>query len=199
MANINHQSLADPLLHEPKGVAAAASGTVYVADGTGSGAFQNIGNVGKKAYARAFIEDNVTTFAVAAAVDSTLHTAADYVAIPASVITAGIANDVTFDANDSFVINTAGVYEISGWASISTTGTNNVIGLAFMVNGIAQVVASPVPKTKLKVAGDIITAPGFGIFSLPAGVVIRPAVADDTGSTVTIHEGAFSVTFISAV
>lgn len=37
MANVNHSTLTDPYLHEPKGVAAAASGDVYIADGAGSG------------------------------------------------------------------------------------------------------------------------------------------------------------------
>ena len=37
MANVNHSTLTDPFLHEPKGVAAASSGDVYVADGSGSG------------------------------------------------------------------------------------------------------------------------------------------------------------------
>ena len=37
MANVNHSTLTDPYLHEPKGVAAAANGSVYFADGAGSG------------------------------------------------------------------------------------------------------------------------------------------------------------------
>ena len=37
MANVNHSSLTDPYLHEPKGVAAASVGNVYVANGSGSG------------------------------------------------------------------------------------------------------------------------------------------------------------------
>lgn len=37
MANVNHSSLTDPLLHEPKGVASADAGKVYVANGSGSG------------------------------------------------------------------------------------------------------------------------------------------------------------------
>lgn len=37
MANINHSTLTDPYLHEPKGVAAALAGQVYIADGAGSG------------------------------------------------------------------------------------------------------------------------------------------------------------------
>lgn len=40
MANVQHASLTDPELHEPKGVASASSGQVYVADGAGSGSWQ---------------------------------------------------------------------------------------------------------------------------------------------------------------
>lgn len=39
MANVNHSTLTDPYLHEPKGVAAATAGKVYVADGSSSGAW----------------------------------------------------------------------------------------------------------------------------------------------------------------
>lgn len=37
MANVQHATLTDPNLHEPKGVAAATVSEVYVADGAGSG------------------------------------------------------------------------------------------------------------------------------------------------------------------
>jgi len=37
MANVNHSSLTDPYLHEPKGAASASDGDVYVANGAGSG------------------------------------------------------------------------------------------------------------------------------------------------------------------
>lgn len=39
MANVNHSALTDPYLHEPKGVASASTGKVYVANGSGSGAW----------------------------------------------------------------------------------------------------------------------------------------------------------------
>jgi hypothetical protein len=39
MANVNHSTLTDPYLHEPKGAASATSGSVYVADGLGSGSW----------------------------------------------------------------------------------------------------------------------------------------------------------------
>lgn len=41
MANVNHSTLTDPYLHEPKGVAAASSGSVYFADGAGSGSWEH--------------------------------------------------------------------------------------------------------------------------------------------------------------
>jgi len=37
MANVNHNTLTDPYLHEPKGVSTALAGQIYVADGAGSG------------------------------------------------------------------------------------------------------------------------------------------------------------------
>ena len=39
MADVQHSTLTDPELHEPKGVTAASSGKVYVADGSSSGAW----------------------------------------------------------------------------------------------------------------------------------------------------------------
>ena len=42
MADIEHSQLPDELLHEPKGASTAAAGTVYVADGAGSGSFEKL-------------------------------------------------------------------------------------------------------------------------------------------------------------
>lgn len=39
MANVNHSALTDPYLHEPKGASTASSGDVYIANGSGSGAW----------------------------------------------------------------------------------------------------------------------------------------------------------------
>lgn len=43
MTNVSHASLTGSQLHEPKGVASATSGTVYVADGAGSGTWSSVG------------------------------------------------------------------------------------------------------------------------------------------------------------
>lgn len=39
---VEHSSITDPYLHEPKGISTAPAGHVYVADGDGSGAWQQI-------------------------------------------------------------------------------------------------------------------------------------------------------------
>ena len=39
---VEHSELPDNLLHEPKGASTAAAGTVYIADGAGSGSFQKL-------------------------------------------------------------------------------------------------------------------------------------------------------------
>ena len=40
--DIEHKELPDELLHEPKGATTASAGFIYVADGTGSGAFKKL-------------------------------------------------------------------------------------------------------------------------------------------------------------
>lgn len=56
MANVNHSTLTDPYLHEPKGIASAGSGTVYVANGSGSGTW-----VEKTRYIGAYVGFDATT------------------------------------------------------------------------------------------------------------------------------------------
>lgn len=45
MANIEHSAITDPNIHEPKGAADADAGTVYVADGAGSGDWSPIRDI----------------------------------------------------------------------------------------------------------------------------------------------------------
>ena len=41
MANVQHSTLTDPNLHEPKGIASASANQVYISDGSGSGDWTN--------------------------------------------------------------------------------------------------------------------------------------------------------------
>ncbi len=42
MADIEHSTITDPKIHEPKGIAAATADQIYVADGAGSGDWTDI-------------------------------------------------------------------------------------------------------------------------------------------------------------
>lgn len=187
MADVEHKTLPDAEIHEPKGIASATSGQVLVANGAGSGSWQT-SNSGAAQYAGVNIQGNSTVIAVSAASDSTLHTASDYVMIPSSLLTQDISSGITFDANDGFVIAEAGVYIIQGWTSLSSSGTNNTVAFSYAINGTFVSPIRPVVKVKLKVAGDILPVTGFGLITLAAGDVIRGGLADDTGSNVTLHE-----------
>lgn len=39
MADIQHAAIVDPYIHEPKGIASAGNGTVYISNGSGTGAW----------------------------------------------------------------------------------------------------------------------------------------------------------------
>lgn len=43
MATVQHAAIADPFIHEPKGVATASAGTIYIANGSGSGTWIKAG------------------------------------------------------------------------------------------------------------------------------------------------------------
>lgn len=42
MANVQHSSLTDPNIHEPKGITTAAANTVYMANGSATGSWTNV-------------------------------------------------------------------------------------------------------------------------------------------------------------
>lgn len=54
---IEHKNIAEGQLHEPKGVSVASSGQAYVADGAGSGSFQNVVTPEGATEGYAFISD----------------------------------------------------------------------------------------------------------------------------------------------
>jgi hypothetical protein len=67
MANVNHATLTDPFLHEPKGIAAATADRVYIANGSGSGVWTPLaryvnGYVGFDATTPAYQKSVTTAF-----------------------------------------------------------------------------------------------------------------------------------------
>ena len=111
MANINHELIADPYIHEPKGVSAASQYQVYTANGSGSGSWQKLSppsfsgitsngtagqflvadgsggfQLGNSAYGMCYFVNETTPYELAYS--------ATYVKVNPTTIASGIARDI---------------------------------------------------------------------------------------------------------
>jgi len=126
---IEHKDITGADLHEPKGVASANAGEIFIADGAGSGSWQHniIANHGQMT-----VTNNATATSVTGAVDATLNTDTDYVKVTAGWGDAHV-HGVTFNV-DELVCAVDGHYELSFWASVKIPQNNNFVGIKFSVN-----------------------------------------------------------------
>lgn len=154
---IEHDLIPDADLHEPKGVNSASAKQVYVADGAGSGSWQD---TGISVHGDAIITGNTTATAVTAAVDATLATDSDYTKVTAGWTLAhgdGISLNV-----DEVVVSVAGTYQIMFWADVKVPTNNNFIGIKYVINDTA-----PYSNRKLIAqstsANDILNISGMGV------------------------------------
>jgi hypothetical protein len=151
---------------EPKGAAAASDGQMYIADGAGSGAFEdNSGNV----HGDAIIASNTTATAITAAVDATLATDSDYVKVTAGWSLAH-ARGVTLNV-DEIVVPVSGTYFITFWADILVPLTNNFVGVKYAINDTA-------PYSTRKVIAQSQSTSDF--INLSASGVVASLSANDT-------------------
>lgn len=153
MANVEHASITDPNIHEPKGVAAAAVDKAYVADGAGSGAWgyplpkgvdsatagqvfvaNGTGGGSWQAntpalpdYGEYYVQGNAT--------ETTISATSTFVKLTSGV-TAGQLDGITFSTND-LVVATPAKYLLEGVVTFSgaTPATTLVWELDFLVNG----------------------------------------------------------------
>lgn len=139
---IEHRNLTGSSLHEPKGVATALEGSVYVANGAGSGVWRSPLGVDTAEEGSFFVADgsgggswlspsgNVfgsmcivnnesTVFAVPEAVSSLLNTDTDYVKVNNGLWTCPVPGPIRFDT-DHLTIPVNGVYEFSVFGSLSS-------------------------------------------------------------------------------
>lgn len=94
MADIEHVNITDPNIHEPKGVASATAGEVYVADGSGSGSWKTV-------YTQGFEDYENSGSAIA--------------------LTSSTWTDLT---NDGLGTNTLTTYRLPGYSAIWNTTTH---------------------------------------------------------------------------
>jgi hypothetical protein len=180
MADIEHSSIADPQIHEPKGAATASDGDVYAANGLGSGAW-----VPTAAHPHA------TTYTNLLASESTLASQGPTVVDTPHQITFGPAQTITeFDvaADGSITVLVTGVYQIRFALEAGRAGASGVSTLHFrlLFNG-TQV--GPTTTALLDSASTTVQITSDTPIDLPAGVVltlemIRDSVGNNSGDLI---------------
>jgi hypothetical protein len=128
MANVNHSSLTDPYLHEPKGAASALSGDVYIANGSGSGAWRQA-----HSHVDAYLAFDAATPAYA-------HSATTSFTVINPTLTSSTADGFTVSNSPNARLTYTGTQSLSSniHISISTsqaTGTNKDVEWRIYKNG----------------------------------------------------------------
>ena len=182
-----HNTLTGADLHEPKGVATATAGQIYIADGAGSGTWLNNG---WNTHGLMHIIGNSTAEVTPTAVDPTLATDSDYTKVITGWTT-GHVEGITFNT-DELVVPVAGEYEIHGWANISIPANNQKVALKYAIND-----ATPYSSQRLigtsAAAGDVINVSGASIVTLSASNTISLYIATDKVGDPTILEAGILV------
>jgi len=192
LANVQHSALTDPNIHEPKGVASAASGKVYVANGSGSGTWKHISG---HAYGELYISGGVTAQTLpASSATAKLNPTGEWT-------TNGSANVTLSAANGTITISQAGEYQLNFWASFATAGiaSGAEYNFHYAVNG------TPSPR-KIKVSKntsgiDKLNVCAIGYAQLAAGDVVSIYVGGDgtsSGTNITVTEAGFSLLLVDA-
>lgn len=173
MPDIQHNVLAGSELHEPKGIAGASSGEVYIADGVGSGAWSSA--------------DSTITHGNLYSIDT------DAVSISGIGTTAkklegfshdGPSSGVTpANASDQMTIGSAGNYYVNFSISFSTTATADAGTYEFRVrvDGAETVIGL---RREMSGSNDTGSGSASGLLVLAANEVVTVYVeSDEAGNT----------------
>lgn len=223
---VQHKSIPNAELHEPKDINTAVIHTAYVADGAGSGDWKKIdsralnGLAGDGGIARLkLVTDgsngfdlypdysfgkmqfaaNTTPFPVTAAADSTLNTNSDYVLLTGSgaPFINGTSDGVVFSTN-KLTMGSAGIYELSFWANISSYPNNTgKIAFKFKVNGTTFSTLNVIIKANS--AGDHGLVCASDLIQFAATDYVQLYVASEATGNLTIHNLNLTAKMIKAL
>ncbi len=197
-----HRDITDPLLHEPKGIAALAGGVpdankVYVSDGAGSGIWINLPNQSPP-----YIElDIVSPTGILVGVGGSgidIRDPVSYTQIIQNYTSSGLLNGFTIDGvTGEAIVPVDGIYQTQFWISLSDSIGNNVLAIAASIDGsFAGVQTRPVYQTKTRDAANIIAIPGGSIAQLTAGQKIGVGLAAESAGNVTMYDSSLTMTLI---
>jgi len=188
---VQHNAITDPDLHEPKGIAAATAGKVYVSDGASSGDWKYAPG---KAHAELYITSGATAHTLAAASAYTkVNPSGEWTA-------SGNEDHLTVDAaNGEIDLLYAGHYFISFWMTFSTASiaSGSQYKFKFAVDGVTS--PRTVYVTKPTNGVDIIEISATGLVSATANQTLTIQAAGDgtsSGTTFTPLETGLQALFL---
>lgn len=174
---VQHNAITDPDIHEPKGIAAATEGKVYMSDGSSSGTWKY---PPAKAHAEIYITSGATTHTLAAASAYTkLNPSGEWTA-------SGFEDHLTVDvANGEIDLLYSGHYYISFWMTFSTASiaSGSQYKFKFAVDGTTS--SRTVYVTKPTNGVDIIEISSTGLVSATANQTLSIYAGGDGTSSST--------------
>ncbi len=188
---IEHVSIGDPNIHEPKGISSAAGNTVYVANGAGTGVwrqltFSELDAV--QAYGSMVISNNAANFPLTAVADTSFATPAQYTLLTGAG--APFASETLFGVTfntDRLIAPYTGVYKLDAYMNISSfPGTTAKVAMRHLRNGTTYS-ARPV-IVKSAGSGSALQLTGFGLTTLNAGDTMQIVVASDVTGNLVIRD-----------
>jgi len=168
-----HSTLTGANLHEPKGVASATNGQIYLANGSGSGVWTDSNTIASASeYAMIYTAGGTTA--------SAAITTATLLNMFASDGSANVA--VADSANDRITLTTAGLYFISFNISYTGSASNAVWQFHARLDAVESVLGA---HRKIGTGSDTGSCGFSGILTATAGQQLTVYAESDSSSTIT--------------
>lgn len=188
---IQHNTITDPDIHEPKGIATATVGKVYTANGSGSGTWAYPPG---KPHAEIYITSGSTTHTLAG---SSAYTILN----PSGEWTASGNEDIltVTPASGVITLNQAGHYLITFWINFTTTAiaSGSTYNFKFALDGTTSSRTSSVSKPTN--GADKLTLSSTGTVDATAGQLLSIYVGGDgtsSGQNITPTEAGLVALFL---
>jgi len=188
---IQHNIITDPDIHEPKGVASATSGKVYISNGSGSGAWEYPPG---KAHAEIYISGGTTAHTLAG---SSAYTILN----PSGEWTASGNEDIltVTPASGLITLNQAGHYYISFWINFTTASIASGSSYHFKYALDGSVSSREVAVSKPTNGVDKIVISSTGTVNATANQVLSIYAGGDgtsSGTNITPTEAGLVALFL---
>lgn len=173
---IQHKLIADADLHEPKGIASAVSGKVYVSNGSGSGSWLYPSG---KVHGEIYIDAGATS--------QTLSAGSAYAKLnPTGEWTSGVSSVLTLNpTSGTITLSEAGTYLVNFWCQFSCAAlaSGTVYNFKYNLDGTNS--SRTLTVQKFSNGADKLHVSALGLVTATSGQLLSIHVAGDATSSNT--------------